>query len=525
MTKPAAVGYARLSDKSEQSTSIPSQKKRIAEYCERYGLELLETFVDDGKSGWTFDRPGFRELETFCKQKSQVKYLIIVHFDRFSRADPIDAMVKERHFREKLRVKVLQISEPLDYDTENPMYQMMRFIQSFTANQERKRIIERVKNGVRYRMQQGYYCGMAPFGYKNIRNAEGKAVIVIDELRAPVIKSIFNLYIKGCSIEEIRKTVKAYTVKGNSAIQSVLTNPVYAGMINVPAFENHPAKMVKAVHEPIVSEDIYWQVQKMMNPKKFIPQKRNEVPLRGVLHCRVCGKLLTAAPSKSRNGSYYWYYFCTTDRKENYSAIKIHSWLDQILEAISIKGDYFARLKEKLSATISNMINTQTKDLMQANLSIQGLERSIQQIEERYLLGNVSQESYNRIAGEKKILLSELHNKREFLTLKSSDYLGRLDSMLQKASNLRTMYNQMDIVSKQLFIKQVFGKNILVTPNGVRTTFLHPVFKINPKDISGLPLIIEKEKPSKEGESASVSPHGVLPNREFLESVLAMFAA
>ncbi len=73
MSKDKAVGYCRLSDRDDRSSSIPSQKKRIQEYCERYDLELLEIFVDDGKSGWTFDRPGFIHLEAFCKKHKEIK--------------------------------------------------------------------------------------------------------------------------------------------------------------------------------------------------------------------------------------------------------------------------------------------------------------------------------------------------------------------------------------------------------------------------------------------------------------------
>lgn len=527
MTKPAAVGYARLSDKSEQSTSIPSQKKRIAEYCERYGLELLETFVDDGKSGWTFDRPGFRKLEAFCKQKSQVKYLIIVHFDRFSRADPIDAMVKERYFRDKLKVKVLMISEPIELDTDNPLHQMMRFLQAYQANQERRNIIERTKAGMRFKMLQGQYCGTAPFGYKNFRDENRKPSIIIDESRAAIIRNIFDLFLKGCSYEHIRKIAvkQGFTVQGNSVIQSVLGNPVYAGMISVPAYNDQPQKLVQGKHIAIVPEDIYWKAQARLNPRRFVPQKRDEVPLRGVLRCRACGKLMTAAPSKSRSGRYYWYYFCNDDRKENYSAIKVHEWLNQVLIAISIRGEYFNKLKEKLSDTISKMINNQTKDLMQVNLNIRTGEQVIEKIEGRYLLGNVSEETYIKIIGEKRAALAELYTKKELLSMRASDYLGRLDNMLKKASSIRTFYNEMDLVSKQIFIRQVFGNELKLTPEGLRTRFIHPVFEINNKSVNGLPITIQKETPPFEGENASVSPGGVLPNREFLESVLAIFAA
>ena len=90
-----AVAYCRLSDKDSSANSINNQKKRIAEYCNYNKLELVQTFVDDGKSGWTFDRPAFKALEDYCKTNKTVKYLIVTHFDRFSRTDPVDAMVKE----------------------------------------------------------------------------------------------------------------------------------------------------------------------------------------------------------------------------------------------------------------------------------------------------------------------------------------------------------------------------------------------------------------------------------------------
>lgn len=528
MTKPAACGYARLSEKTTQSSSIASQKKRIAEYCERYNIDLLEIFVDDGKSGWTFDRPGFIKLEAFCKKNTRVKYLIIVHFDRFSRADAIDAMTKERYFRDKLNVKVLQISEPPDTNTESNTYQVIRFMQAFAANEERNRIVSRVKTGMRYKMLQGQYCATAPFGYLNVTDGNGKKAIVIDEPKAKIIRRIYELYLNGVSIEGIRKIVLpfGFTIQGNSAIQRVLSNSVYASLLNVPAYENQPAKLIKANHEPIISEETYWKVQQLLNPKKFIPQKREEVPLRGVVHCRACGKLMTAAPSKSKTGKYYWYYFCVHDRKENYSAIKVHGWLDQILDAISIKGDYFNRLKEKLTATISEMINTQTRELMRVNLNIRTAEHSIEQIEGRYLLGNVSAESYNKVIKEKKAALSELITKRDFLALGTSDYLSRLDVMLKKAASVRTLYNNMNLVSKQVFIQQVFGKGILLTPAGFRTPFLHPVFQINSNDINTLPLIIEKETPSKEGKTDAVILTGTQVNPwEYLESILSIFAA
>jgi hypothetical protein len=43
-----------------------------------------------------------------------------------------------------------------------------------------------------------------------------------------------------------------FTIKGNSAIQKVLSNYVYAGLIKVPADKKRPDRYVKAIHLPIV---------------------------------------------------------------------------------------------------------------------------------------------------------------------------------------------------------------------------------------------------------------------------------
>jgi site-specific DNA recombinase len=528
MSKRDVFGYARLSDKDDRSSSIPSQIKRIQEYCDRHSLNLLKVFIDDGKSGWTFDRPAFIDLEKSCKANPHVNFLIISHFDRFSRADPIDAMVKERQFRDKLKVKVLQVSESPDTDTDTSTYQIIRFMQAFAANEERNRIVERVKTAMRFRMLQGRYCASAPFGYVNKRDEKGEAILKIDEGKAQIIRYIFKLYLAGHKFEEIRKlaTEKGFTVKGKVVIQKVLSSPLYAGLINVPAYKNQPAKMVKAVHEPIVPEAMYWQVQERLSPKRFTPQKRDEVPLRGVLKCQHCGKLLTAAPSKSRSGKYYWYYFCNEDRKENYSAIKVHERFDSILDEISINGAYFTRLKEKMFSSIQVMINTQTKDLMKITLQIRNTEQSIEDIETKYLEDNVSPATFKKVMVEKKSTLSDLLAKKEILNLNATDYLGRLDDVMNKASSVRTLFEQMNLASKQRFIRQVFGSDIKYTPSGFRTTFIHPIFEFKANSINF--LIKEKQtgEPAFSENTADVSPEGGVTNhRELVESLFTIFAA
>ena len=57
--------YIRLSredgDKQE-SESISNQRKILQRYVKENNLNCVKEYVDDGVSGTTFDRPGFKEM-------------------------------------------------------------------------------------------------------------------------------------------------------------------------------------------------------------------------------------------------------------------------------------------------------------------------------------------------------------------------------------------------------------------------------------------------------------------------------
>ena len=504
-----AVGYARLSSQDSSSNSIKSQCKRIEDYCAHNNLTLLKLFIDDGRSGWTFDRPGFIELEQFCKANKSVQLLIIPHFDRFSRTDPIDAMVKERYFRDKLGVKVLQVSEPVDTDTNNPTYLIVRFMQAFASNEERNRIVDRVITGMRYSLTQGRYCSSAPVGYRNNRDENNKPLLVIDNDKAPFIRLIFREYLRGHGIEEVRQIVKqkGLTVAGNSGIQKILANPVYAGLVNVPAYKNQPSKIVKGIHTAIITENDFWMANDRLNEKAHTYHRREETPLRGVLKCH-CGKLLTTGPSRGKSGRIYFYYFCKEHRKANYNADKLHLQLENIFGALSITGEHSEFLRRTLTDQINDFINKKTKDLMKVNLDIQKLEQSIHSVEEKYLLNNVSATTYQKVIKEKRYAINELQTKQAALNTDAHILLERLNKVLANMTDLRSRWQNFDVNMKQQFFKQVFGPNVIYTQGSVRTPFLHPMFSIEPATALSLGLIIESRKPGEPGLNLSGGAEG-----------------
>ena len=63
---PKAGLYTRLSVDDgyvdRESNSITSQKQMLTQFAEYHGIEIVETYVDDGWSGTNFERPDFKRM-------------------------------------------------------------------------------------------------------------------------------------------------------------------------------------------------------------------------------------------------------------------------------------------------------------------------------------------------------------------------------------------------------------------------------------------------------------------------------
>ncbi len=517
-----AIGYCRISDKDQSLHSIPDQRRGITEFCTANNLNLIEIFEDKGESSYTFDRPDWKKVETFIKKNRSVDYLIIRDFDRFSR-NLAEALMKIKELEDRFSVKIRSTTDRLDVDMTDPTNYLMRSFKLMIAESELMNIRKRTRAGIRQAAMNGYYTNVAPIGYKNIRTSDGRPTLEIDTDKAEFIKEIFNLHKTGQAPEQIRSILKAkgFNQRGNSQIQSIIANPIYAGMIKVPAFKDTPQYLTQGKHKAIIPAGDYWEAQ---GQKKMINiQCSDDVPLRGSLHCW-CGKPMTAGNSKGRS-KYYWYYLCTEHRK-NFSAKKLHAQFEEILDNLSLSATDADWLKATITDKIADMLRTQGDDvtLLKAELSI--LKRQILSTEEKYLSNrNISEDSFN-----KKII--ELRSRESFLEkdikLKAATgkaYMDNLAILLPKLMNLREAYHKMDLQKKKQFIKTIFGDNLRYSDKSYRTAFINPFFSHNALKMKEKGLLIKDSPVLKLSGTPPCAPErntveSFLP----LEELYALFA-
>jgi site-specific DNA recombinase len=517
-----ACGYLRKSTKDQSEFSLDYQERMIREYCQRHDLEIAGIFKDDGQSSYTFDRPDFRALENFIKKSKDISYLIILNHDRFSR-NLAEALMKIHELQSKYNLKVLATSDNFDTDFSDPSNFMIRAFKLMMAESELHNIRKNTRNGMIQAALNGRYSSMAPYGYKNTRDAQDKPLLEIDETKAVVVRKIFRLWLDGADINTIMSRARelGYKQKGNSAIQRILSNPVYCGLIAVPAHKGRKKPYAQGIHAPIISEQDFWMAQEKFSGKKRSTHANEEVFLRGALKCW-CGRKVTAGKSRNRFGKGYWYYLCS-EHRENMSAKVLHEKFQDLLKELSLPEKDIDWLRTKLSDDIRTKIKGQSEDRARLEKELKHLSTQIKATERRYLTnGNLSSEVFNQVIGEMKA--EEVRMQRDLAKAGdgATEYFERMTQLLDRAGNLWQCFQEMPLERQWQFINMVFDQPFYYRNGSYRTPGIHPALSANLQKASDKELL-KIESPVKNLTGLPGVPQtGALSNPSAIEWLESM---
>lgn len=308
-----AVLYSRVSTDEQAATgySLRLQEERLRAYCQQRGIEVVAHFRDD-TSAKTFARPGFQDALALIRRRDPaVNFLLFYRWDRFSRhAGQALAMIEEV---QALGAEPNAVEEPVDYN--QPHAILMQLIHLGVAQADNQLRSRRVKEGMRRAMREGRFVNRTPIGYRSVRDEHRKPLLVQDD-RAVLVREAFDLVAAGhVSAEEVRRRLyKRGLTIGKSKFTELLRNVVYCGLLGISAWRDEPEEVVRGLHEPIVTADVFERVQEVLAGKVKRragrpSQIRPELPLRGYLVCPACGRKLTGGRARG-NGGEYWYYHC-----------------------------------------------------------------------------------------------------------------------------------------------------------------------------------------------------------------------
>lgn len=390
-----AAIYARVSThtQADEGFSISAQLKLLNEYCIKNGIEIYNTYVDEGISGQKETRPAFQQM--IKDSEKGLFSLILVHkYDRFARKVELSQRIKSQ--LKKNNVQLISITEPLE---DSPMGFFVGGLHDLLAEYYVRNLSIEVKKGMVERASKGMYNGRAPYGYR-IEN--GKLIIKEDE--AEVIQKVFELYIDGMGKQAIASWLREHKILyndrewGYSDVDRALRCQKYIGNIYFSG-EVYPGN-----HESIIDLDT-WNKAQRTRDRNYQPRRAeigDNFLLLGILKCGYCGRTMRIKSRKNKN-NLVWYYACNGAARLKTYCPQAKYWRQDKLEKYIIDYLKEAINNARLPIQTNNKISI-TNIITQSKVKLQS---EIERAEKAYLAGVFSLEKFIEIKKENEAKIKE----------------------------------------------------------------------------------------------------------------------
>lgn len=472
--------YIRVStdEQADKGYSQRSQQEILMRYCAINGITVINSFFED-HSAKTFNRPEFNNLLLqLHKHRNMADLVLFTKWDRFSRnAGDAYQMISRLN---KLEVSPQAIEQPLNLEI--PENKMMLAFYLAAPEVENDRRALNVFNGMRRAKKEGRYMGQAPLGYKNKTSEDGRKFIAPDE-NAPLVKWIFEQLATGkYTAESVWNIAKEKGLKcEKNTYWNAIRNEGYCGIIKIPAYKTEEEQFVEATHEPIISKELFFRVQDVLNGKKKVQRTKilvdERFPLRGFLICPKCGKLLTASSSKGRK-IYYHYYHCISSCGTRYKAEAANDALIQEL----IKWKPHSAMQPLYKIILQNLYkeSATTRNIEKSKIKKDLEEISLRQKKALNLLmiDAMETDDYKIIKRECEMKTIQLEGKYNEISAAQIDIQPLVDKALKLLENIDTYYASCNAQRKREIIDSIFPEKLQFDGEAYRTTRINEAVRV-----------------------------------------------
>ena len=336
--------YIRLSKEDESegpSQSVQNQESLLREFVQQYHLNVYDTYIDDGWSGTSFDRPGFQRMISDIEAR-RVNMVITKDLSRLGRDYILTGHYMERYFPEH-RVRYISLLDGIDTGVDSTANDITPF-RAIMNDMYAKDISKKIKSVKRDKQRKGQFIGGKPmYGYKMHPTEKNK--IVIDEEAAPVVRRIFALALSGMSCRQIASSLNSDNVLSPAAyaklpvskpgpctglwsserISEMLQNETYIGnmvqgrMVKISykskkCLRQSPENwvVVEGTHEPIIDPETFQKVQLLVSSRRHTRSRTYDFLLKGLIFCHECGYPMAVLNRKNAAGEDRLFFVCRT---------------------------------------------------------------------------------------------------------------------------------------------------------------------------------------------------------------------
>lgn len=503
--------YVRLSSEdrdkkheTDESESIQNQKTMLLNYCLEKGWQINGIYSDEDYSGADANRPAWNQVLKDCEE-GRCSIVVCKTQSRFSR----DMEMIERYIHGKFPEWGVRFVGVVDNaDTNVKGNKKARQINGLINEWYLEDLSDNIKSTLDTKRKNGEFVGsFAPYGY--LIDRENKNHLVIDEVAAPIVRRIFDMYIHGLGYISIAKTLNAEQIPppcehkkqlgsnyynrnyeknsapkitwSDAAVYAILRRYEYTGalvqgrqeVVNYKTGKRRKKPesqwdIVENMHEPIISAETFYKAKEI----RLSRGRGQKIPsgkcysLAKKVFCGVCGNTMWKMSYELHDGRYN-YLACRTRKTTNGLCDNEHSMrLDElekiVLEEINKVLDKY--YDEKQVGKLEQPKRENNKEIKSLNNQIRELENKIKRNDARMaqmytdkLDGIISVEEFttfrDRYQGESK----EMEQRIELLKNKLSMYSNEEAQIDTRA--ILEKYRKIDTLTFEIaneFISKIF---------------------------------------------------------------------
>jgi site-specific DNA recombinase len=294
--------YCRKSSEAEdrQVLSIESQTRELEQTAEKLNLPIVE-ILTESMSAKAPGRPIFNEMMQRL-YRGEAAGIICWKLDRLAR-NSVDGgaiiwAIKQHG------IKVMTPAQSYAREDDNII---LMYIEFGMAQKYVDDLSKNVKRGLKTKIENGWYPGVAPAGYLNHTDRlTGQNTLVKDPDRFPLVRRMWELMLTGnysaTQILDMANEKWGFRTRSTrrmggkpmarSGIYQTFTKPFYFGRFEYPAGSG---QWYQGKHEPMITEAEYDRVQTLLgrkgNPR---PQRNFDFPFTGLIRCGECNLMVTA---------------------------------------------------------------------------------------------------------------------------------------------------------------------------------------------------------------------------------------
>ena len=378
--------YIRVSHEEQvlHGYSLEAQKEALIEYAKQHDLEIVDFYIDEGKTARKELRKRtevLRMLDDIEKGEKGIEMIIFIKIDRWFRN------VADYHYVQRILEKhdVTWKTTQEDYNTETADGRMKVNIMLSVAENEADRTSERIKFVNESKIKKGQVImgdQSLPLGFK-VGMKDGQKRVIHDPDTAPIILDYAEHFETHRSkrLAMLHCNEKYDREYSYNRYNKLFTNTMYYGSF---AGNDHYC-------EPLFTKERIDHLKTLVK-RNIRKNPENRVYMfTGLVHCPKCGRIMTAQCKRERKNEYK-HYRCRRAHNEtfcDYTSIVSENRIEKYLlnNIEQLINDYIVSFE--ITGEAKSNVDKVKKD-------IKKIEDEIERVNYRFQKGRISIEEYDK---------------------------------------------------------------------------------------------------------------------------------